>query len=91
MARRGGMSRSWSAGVGWLRPGAAASRFGRPGCVAAGWARFDRGRPMTAAFLDFLGWEQLTAAEQASAVGGACLGLTAWLAARVVFGGRRQR
>src|SRR4029450_1984981 len=43
MARRGGMSRSWSAGVGWLRPGAAASRFGRPGCAGAGWARFDRG------------------------------------------------
>src|SRR4029453_15961372 len=43
MARRGGMSRSWSAGVGWLRPGAAASRFGRPGCAVAGWARFDRG------------------------------------------------
>ena len=46
---------------------------------------------MTAAFLDFLGWDRLTTAEQASAVGGACLGLTAWLAARVVFGGRRQR
>jgi hypothetical protein len=46
---------------------------------------------MTAAFLEFLGWEQLTAAEQASAVAGACLGLTAWLAARVGFGGRRQR
>src|SRR5512133_1164625 len=43
MARRGGMSRSCSAGVGWLRPGAAASRFGRPGCAVAGWARFDRG------------------------------------------------
>src|SRR5215216_3323281 len=43
MARRGGMSRSWSAGVGWLKPGAAASRFGRPGCAVAGWARFDRG------------------------------------------------
>src|SRR5512132_1710553 len=43
MARRGGMSRSWSAGVGWLRPWAAASRFGRPGCAGAGWARFDRG------------------------------------------------
>jgi hypothetical protein len=46
---------------------------------------------MTAAFLDFLGWEQLTAVEQASAVFGACLGLTTWLAARVVLGGRRQR
>ena len=46
---------------------------------------------MTAAFLDFLGWEQLSAAEQASAVAGACLGLTAWLAARALFGGRRHR
>jgi hypothetical protein len=46
---------------------------------------------MTAALLDFLGWNGLTTAEQASAVGGACLGLTAWLAARVVFGGRRHR
>ena len=46
---------------------------------------------MTAAFLDVLGWEQLTAAEQASALGGACLGLTAWLAARALFGGRRHR
>ena len=46
---------------------------------------------MTAAFLDFLGWEQLTAAEQVSAVGGACLGLTAWLLTWALFGGRRQR
>jgi hypothetical protein len=46
---------------------------------------------MAAAFWDYLGWEQLTAAEQASAVGGACLGLTAWLVARVVFGGQRRR
>jgi hypothetical protein len=46
---------------------------------------------MTASFLNFLCWEQLTAAEQARAVGGACLGLSAWLAARVQFGGRRQR
>jgi hypothetical protein len=46
---------------------------------------------MTAAFWDLLGWEQLTAAEQASAVGGALVGLTAWLAARALFGGRRQR
>jgi hypothetical protein len=46
---------------------------------------------MTAAFLDFLGWEQLTAAEQACALGGACLGLVAWLLARAVLGGRRQR
>jgi hypothetical protein len=43
------------------------------------------------AFLDFLGWEQLTAAEQAAALAGACLGLTAWLVARAVFRGRRQR
>ena len=46
---------------------------------------------MTAAFLDFLGWDELTTAEQAAAVGGACLGLAAWLVARAVFGGRRQR
>jgi hypothetical protein len=46
---------------------------------------------MTAAFLDFLGWEQLTAAEQASALIGGCLGLAAWLLARVLFGARRQR
>jgi hypothetical protein len=46
---------------------------------------------MTAAFLDFLGWEHLTAAEQAAALGGACLGLAAWVVARVLFGGRRRR
>jgi hypothetical protein len=46
---------------------------------------------MTAAVLDFLGWEQLTAGEQATALGGACLGLAAWLLARAVFGGRRHR
>jgi hypothetical protein len=50
---------------------------------------------MTAAFLDFLGWNRLTAAEQASALAGAGLGLVAWLVAwlvaRAVFGGRRQR
>jgi hypothetical protein len=34
---------------------------------------------MTAAFLDFLGWDGLTAAEQAGALAGACLGLAAWL------------
>jgi hypothetical protein len=44
---------------------------------------------MTAAFLDFLGWEQLAAAEQACALAGACLGLAAWLVARVLLGGRR--
>jgi hypothetical protein len=46
---------------------------------------------MAAGFLDFLGWDQLTAAEQASALAGAGLGLAAWLLARAVFGGRRQR
>jgi hypothetical protein len=46
---------------------------------------------MTAAVLDFLGWDRLTAAEQASAIAGACLGLAAWLLARAVFGGRRRR
>jgi len=46
---------------------------------------------MAAAFLDFLGWGQLTAAEQAAALAGACLGLAACLAARALVGGRRQR
>jgi hypothetical protein len=46
---------------------------------------------MTAAFLDLLGWDGLTAAERAGALGGACLGLATWLAARAVFGGRRHR
>ena len=46
---------------------------------------------MAAALLDFLGWGGLTAAEQAGALAGACLGLAAWLVARVLFGGRRQR
>ena len=46
---------------------------------------------MTAAFLDFLGWDGLTAAEQAGAFGGGCLGLAAWLLARALFGGRRHR
>ena len=47
---------------------------------------------MTAAgFLDFLGWGQLAAAEQAAALEGACLGLAAWLLARALFGGRRRR
>jgi hypothetical protein len=45
---------------------------------------------VTAAFLDFLGWDQLTVAEQAGALAGACLGVAAWLVARVVFGGRRR-
>ena len=46
---------------------------------------------MIAAFWDFLGWAQLTAAEQAAALGGACLRLAAWLVARALFGGRRHR
>jgi uncharacterized membrane protein YdcZ (DUF606 family) len=46
---------------------------------------------VTAAFLDVFGWAQLTAAEQVGALGGACLGLAAWLVARVLFGGRRRR
>jgi hypothetical protein len=46
---------------------------------------------MIAAFLDFLGWDGLTAAEQATALGGACLGLAAWLLAWALFGGRRHR
>jgi hypothetical protein len=41
-------------------------------------------------FLDVLGWEQLTAAEQAAALVGACLGLAAWLVARALFGRRRR-
>jgi hypothetical protein len=46
---------------------------------------------MTAALLDFLGWDQLTAAEQAGALGGGGLGLAAWLLVRALFGGRRRR
>jgi hypothetical protein len=46
---------------------------------------------MTTVFLDFLGWNGLTAAEQAAAQAGAGLGLAAWLLARVLFGGRRRR
>ena len=46
---------------------------------------------IAAAFLDLLGWDGLTAVEQAAAVGGACLGLAGWLVVRAVFGGRRQR
>jgi hypothetical protein len=46
---------------------------------------------MTAALLDFLGWDQLTAAEQAAALAGGLLGLAAWLLARTLFGGRRHR
>jgi hypothetical protein len=46
---------------------------------------------MAAAFWDFLGWNRLTAAEQASALAGGVLGLAAWLLARALVGGRRQR
>ena len=46
---------------------------------------------MIAGFLDLLGWDRLTAAEQASALAGACLGLAAWLLARALVGGRRHR
>jgi hypothetical protein len=46
---------------------------------------------MTAAFPDFFGWDQLTAAEQAAALVGAGLGLAAWLLARALVGGRRHR
>ena len=46
---------------------------------------------MTATFLDFLGWNGLTAAEQAAALAGACLGLATWLVARVMFAGRRRQ
>jgi hypothetical protein len=46
---------------------------------------------MTAAFLDFLGRDRLRSAEQAAALGGAGLGLAAWLLARALLGGWRQR
>jgi hypothetical protein len=46
---------------------------------------------IAAAFSDLLGWEQLTAAEQAAALAGAGLGLAAWLLARALLGGRRRR
>jgi uncharacterized membrane protein YdcZ (DUF606 family) len=46
---------------------------------------------IAAAFLDFLGWDGLTAAEQAAALAGAGLALAAWLLARALFGGRRHR
>jgi hypothetical protein len=46
---------------------------------------------MSAAFMDFLGWEQLTAAEQPAALAGAGLGLAVWLLARPLLGGRRRR
>ena len=46
---------------------------------------------MTAAFLDFLGWNGLTPAEQTAALAGALLGLAAWLLTRALFSGRRPR
>jgi hypothetical protein len=46
---------------------------------------------MSAAFLDLLGWNGLTAAEQAAALAGAGLGLAAWLLARALFGRWRRR
>jgi len=46
---------------------------------------------ISAAFLDVLGWGQLTLAEQVSAVAGGCLGLVAWILARALTGGRRHR
>ena len=46
---------------------------------------------IAAAFLDFLGWQQLTVAEQAAALAGAFVGLATWLVARALFGGRRHR
>jgi hypothetical protein len=46
---------------------------------------------MIAGFLDFLGWGHLTAAKQAAALVGACLGLAAWLLASALLGGRRRR
>jgi hypothetical protein len=46
---------------------------------------------MAAAFLGFLGWDGLTAAEQAAALAGACVGLAAWLLAWALLGGRRRQ
>lgn len=45
---------------------------------------------MSATVLDFLGWNGLTAAEQAGALAGGCLGLAAWLLARALFCGWRR-
>jgi hypothetical protein len=44
-----------------------------------------------AGLLDLLGWDGLTAAEQAFAVTGAAAGLAAVLLIRALFGGRRRR
>jgi hypothetical protein len=46
---------------------------------------------MSATFLDFLGWNGLTAAEQTAALAGAGLGLAAWLLVRALLGGWRHR
>ena len=46
---------------------------------------------IAAPFLDFLGWDGLTAAEQAAALAGAGHELAAWLLARALFGGWRRR
>jgi hypothetical protein len=46
---------------------------------------------IAAAFLDVLGWGQLTLAEQVSALAGAGLGLGAWLLAWALVGGWRRR
>jgi hypothetical protein len=45
---------------------------------------------MTTAVLDVLGWDQLTASEQAAALAGGCLGLAVCLLVRAVFGWRRR-
>jgi hypothetical protein len=44
-----------------------------------------------ASLVDLLGWDGLTAAEQACAVAGAAAGLAAVLLTRAVFGGRGRR
>jgi hypothetical protein len=44
-----------------------------------------------AGLLDLLGWDGLTAAEQASPVTGAAAGLAAVLLIHALFGGRRRR
>jgi hypothetical protein len=46
---------------------------------------------IAAAFLDFLGWNGLTAAEQTAALAGTGLGLVAWVLAWALFGGRRRQ
>jgi hypothetical protein len=46
---------------------------------------------MVAGLLQLLGWDRLTAAEQAAAVAGGAGGLVAVLVARALFGGRGRR